>query len=206
MAWTAPRTWIVGEVLTAALLNTHLRDMALETAPALVTTKGDILAAAAVNDLDRIPVGANGTVLEAASGETAGVKWGTGPAAQADQAALEAETDENTYAPPDLIRHSPGVAKVYCHAIGGSGTIALQSGSFNVSSVTRSIDGSYTVNFTTNFSGTTHSEIAGILGAGDREAHCSAPAAASAGVLVQEIDSAFGFIFGSWCYFGFGDQ
>lgn len=26
MAWTSPRTWSVGEVLTAALLNTHLRD------------------------------------------------------------------------------------------------------------------------------------------------------------------------------------
>ena len=26
MAWTSPRTWLAGEVLTAALLNTHLRD------------------------------------------------------------------------------------------------------------------------------------------------------------------------------------
>lgn len=26
MAWTAPRTWTAGETLTAALLNTHLRD------------------------------------------------------------------------------------------------------------------------------------------------------------------------------------
>lgn len=26
MAWTSPRTWITGEVLTAALLNLHLRD------------------------------------------------------------------------------------------------------------------------------------------------------------------------------------
>jgi hypothetical protein len=26
MAWTAPRTWVAGEVVTAALLNTHLRD------------------------------------------------------------------------------------------------------------------------------------------------------------------------------------
>ena len=26
MAWTSPRTWIAGEVLSAALLNTHLRD------------------------------------------------------------------------------------------------------------------------------------------------------------------------------------
>jgi len=26
MAWTAPRTWVASEVVTAALLNTHLRD------------------------------------------------------------------------------------------------------------------------------------------------------------------------------------
>jgi hypothetical protein len=26
MAWTAPRTWVVGEIVTAALLNTHVRD------------------------------------------------------------------------------------------------------------------------------------------------------------------------------------
>lgn len=26
MAWTAPRTWVSGEVVTAALMNTHLRD------------------------------------------------------------------------------------------------------------------------------------------------------------------------------------
>lgn len=26
MAWTTPRTWVVGETLTAALLNTHVRD------------------------------------------------------------------------------------------------------------------------------------------------------------------------------------
>jgi hypothetical protein len=26
MAWTSPRTWVAGEIVTAALLNTHLRD------------------------------------------------------------------------------------------------------------------------------------------------------------------------------------
>lgn len=30
MAWTSPRSWVTGEVLTAALLNTHLRDQLLE--------------------------------------------------------------------------------------------------------------------------------------------------------------------------------
>lgn len=26
MAWTAPRTWVVGEVVTASIMNTHVRD------------------------------------------------------------------------------------------------------------------------------------------------------------------------------------
>lgn len=26
MAWTAPRTWVVGEVVTASMMNTHVRD------------------------------------------------------------------------------------------------------------------------------------------------------------------------------------
>jgi len=32
MAWTAPRTWVAGEVVTAALVNTHLRDNLLDLA------------------------------------------------------------------------------------------------------------------------------------------------------------------------------
>lgn len=34
MAWTAPRTWVAGETVTAALLNTHLRDNLLWVARA----------------------------------------------------------------------------------------------------------------------------------------------------------------------------
>lgn len=33
MAWTAPRTWIAGEVVSAALMNTHVRDNLLEVGP-----------------------------------------------------------------------------------------------------------------------------------------------------------------------------
>ena len=34
MAWTAPRTYVTAEVITASILNTDLRDNLLETAPA----------------------------------------------------------------------------------------------------------------------------------------------------------------------------
>lgn len=54
--------------------------------------------------------------------------------AQATQAALEAETNENTYAPPDLIKHNPGVAKVWVRWE-QTGTHSILA-SYNMSSVT----------------------------------------------------------------------
>lgn len=54
--------------------------------------------------------------------------------AQANQAAVEAETNEDTYVPPDLLKHSPGVAKVWVawEQTGAHGII----GSYNMTSVT----------------------------------------------------------------------
>lgn len=45
MAWTAPMTFVANTVLTAAQLNTHLRDNLLETAPAKATTQGGFFVA-----------------------------------------------------------------------------------------------------------------------------------------------------------------
>lgn len=39
MAWTAPRTWAVGETLTAANFNTHIRDNLLAVGPHLIVRK-----------------------------------------------------------------------------------------------------------------------------------------------------------------------
>ena len=58
MAWTAPRTWVTAEVVTAALMNTHVRDNLLETASAKVTTAGDLVYATAANALTRLGIGA----------------------------------------------------------------------------------------------------------------------------------------------------
>lgn len=54
MAWTAPRTWVAGELVTAALLNTHVRDNLLVTAPAVMTTTGDMVYASAANTPARL--------------------------------------------------------------------------------------------------------------------------------------------------------
>ncbi len=64
MAWTAPRTWVTGEVVTAALMNTHLRDNLLETSAATATTAGDLVYADAANSMgSRLAIGAAGTLL-----------------------------------------------------------------------------------------------------------------------------------------------
>ena len=64
MSWSAPRTWTLGETVTAALMNTHIRDNLLETCPATVTTAGDITYADAANSMgSRLGIGAANTIL-----------------------------------------------------------------------------------------------------------------------------------------------
>ena len=49
MAWTTPRTWVSNETLTAALLNTHLRDNLEELDVAKVTGPGQYAVSTAAN-------------------------------------------------------------------------------------------------------------------------------------------------------------
>lgn len=68
---------------------------------------------------------------------------------QADQAALEAETNEDTYVPPDLLRHHPGMPKFWVRFPGSTSITS----SHNVSSITDNGGaGDFTVNVDTNFS------------------------------------------------------
>ena len=41
MAWTAPRTWVTGETVTAALMNTHIRDNLLAIGGTFVYKSAD---------------------------------------------------------------------------------------------------------------------------------------------------------------------
>ena len=93
----------------------------------------------------------NGYMLTAQSGDAGGMTWAavsSGPS-QANQAALEAETNEDTYAPPDLIKHSPGVAKAWA-VVAGNGTLA--SPSYNMTSTSKSATGTYVYTFDVDFS------------------------------------------------------
>ena len=77
MAWSSPRTWVNGELVTAALLNSGIRDLLNELWK--YTTKGDIAVATSATSISRLGVGTNGQALVADSPQTTGVKWGNGP-------------------------------------------------------------------------------------------------------------------------------
>lgn len=73
MAWTTPKTWASGEIVSAANMNAHVRDNL--SFLKVATTKGDVQVFDGTNYI-RLAVGTNGYVLVADSGETSGIKWG----------------------------------------------------------------------------------------------------------------------------------
>lgn len=100
-----------------------------------------------------------GTVLdqseyEAGSGAAHSV---SGEAAQANQAALEAETNEDTYAPPDLLHFGPWAAKVWIHY--GTVTSTSIQASQNVTSIADNGTGDTTITIATDFSGVDHAVV-----------------------------------------------
>lgn len=88
MAWTNPKTWIAA-VLTAAEMNTYVRDNSLETAPAKVTAAGDLVYGTGPNAITRLAIGANRKGLVVASGLPS---WGGIPLLQTVKSA-ELATD-----------------------------------------------------------------------------------------------------------------
>ena len=94
----------------------------------------DIGAAIADEDLFIIDDNAGGTNRKTAASR---IKTYAGTT-QAVQSDIEAETNQDTYIPPDLIKHSPGVAKAWCH-IAADGTISGSTSypnSYNIASIT----------------------------------------------------------------------
>ena len=61
MAWTTPKTWASGYVVLAADLNTHLRDNLNVTAPAVMSSAGDIIYASGANTPARLAKDTNST-------------------------------------------------------------------------------------------------------------------------------------------------
>ena len=75
MAWTTPRTWASGYVVLAADLNTHLRDNLNVTAPAVMTTQGDVLYASGANTPARLAKSTTSTQYLANTGTNNNPAW-----------------------------------------------------------------------------------------------------------------------------------
>jgi len=92
-----------------------------------------------------------GTALDAARSDhkhAMPAAVGGGPP-QATQAAIEAETNEDTYIPPDLGIHNPGTIKARCH---WNASFILDSNSFNIASVGNDSTGIGTITIATDMS------------------------------------------------------
>ena len=128
----------------------HIADNQITLAKQAHGTQGGIQYYAASGAPAELAAGTDGYFLKT-QGTSANPVWAassSGPS-QANQAALEAETNEDTYAPPDLIKYSPGVAKFYVK-FNPSGTI--QGTAYNTTSVADNGTGDWTVTIATDFS------------------------------------------------------
>lgn len=101
--------------------------------------------------------GTNTQVLQTNGSGT--LSWTDAPS-QAVQADVEAETNENTYVPPDLLRHNPGIAKGWGY-LGGTGTVSILA-NYNVDSIVDDGTGNYTVVWSTDFSSNTYCAVTSV--------------------------------------------
>jgi hypothetical protein len=113
--------------------SAHLADNAVTLGKLSDGTQGGILYYASGGAPTELAASTDGYFLKT-QGTSANPVWAASSAgiSQASESALEGETNEDTYAPPDLIRHSPGVAKFWVKA----GYDASILGSYNVTSCT----------------------------------------------------------------------
>ena len=78
MAWTTPRTWTTGEVVTAALLNAQIKANMDLSAPAIMTTAGDIIYASGSNTPARLAKDTNSTRVLTNTGTSNVPAWAQG--------------------------------------------------------------------------------------------------------------------------------
>jgi hypothetical protein len=147
-------------VVTSSGNATAIADKAISIAKLADGTDGELITWNASGVIAAVAVGSADQVLTSnGSGAAPTFQAAAGGPSQASQSAIEAETNEDTYAPPDLIRHSPGVAKAYV-VINAAGAIEAAAGEYNVASVTDTGTGNRTIVFDTDFGDTGYTAVA----------------------------------------------
>jgi hypothetical protein len=158
----------------------------------------DIGAAIVDADLFIIDDGAGGTNRKTAASR---IKTYVEVPSQANQTAIEGQTNEDTYIPPDLLKHNPGVAKFRVVVAADGSITPSYANSLNIASVDDDGVGARGVNLTTAFANTTYSAFGGGDGL-----HFSATSINASDILCQCYNSshAVNDVVSSAC--GFGDQ
>ena len=131
----------------------HIADDQVTLAKMAGITRGSMIIGDSSGNPSALVKGSANYVLTSDGTDIAWAAASGGPS-QANQAAVEGETNEDTYVPPDLLKHAPGVAKVWCwiNSTGGIGDALDQA--YNVASITDSGTGQRVVVFDTDFSDT----------------------------------------------------
>ena len=141
------------ELAAGAVDTAHIGDNQVTAAKIFDLARGSVIIGNASAATAELTIGSNTYVLTSDGTDIAWTAASSGPS-QADQAALEAETDEDTYVPPDLIKHSPGVAKAWA-AYDNDGTFTDLL-LYNCATTDTAV-GRCAIAFGTDFSGTTWS-------------------------------------------------
>ena len=183
----------------------HIADNQVTLAKLSDGTQGGILYYAASGAPTELAAGTSGYYLKTQGG-SANPVWAAvsaGPS-QATQSALEGETNEDTYAPPDLIKHSPGVAKFYVK-FNPSGTI--QGTAYNTTSVADNGTGDWTVTIATDFSSANWACSCTIETGFTRSANIASSGQAAGTLQVRSTDNNGTMSAGTLMHvIGFGDQ
>lgn len=183
----------------------HIADNQVTLAKLSDGTQGGILYYAASGAPTELAAGTSGYYLKTQGG-SANPVWAAvsaGPS-QATQSALEGETNEDTYAPPDLIKHSPGVAKFYVK-FNASGTI--QGTAYNTTSVADNGTGDWTVTIADDFSSANWACSCTIETGFTRSANIESSGQAAGTLQVRSTDNNGSQSDGTLMHvIGFGDQ
>jgi hypothetical protein len=138
---------------------TAIADKALAIAKLADGTDGELITWNASGVIAAVAVGTDTHVLTSnGAGAAPTFQSAAGGPSQAVQSAIEAETNQDTYIPPDLLKYSPGVAKAWLFTTYSGGTPQITLG-HRISSLGDEGTGHIQVNFSTNFSSAAYAAV-----------------------------------------------
>jgi len=134
-----------GAVTTAKIADVNVStgkvaDDAVTLAKMAPGTDGNLITYDASGNPAAVATGSSTNVLTSNGAGAAPTFQAASSVAQAIQSAIEAETNQDTYIPPDLLKFSPGVAKTWGSVTYSGGTPSLDL-SYNITSITDSAIG-----------------------------------------------------------------